>query len=101
MKKRVPLLALAIALVAGNAFLSDAANAQEAVNVAGTVVDDATGEPIEGATVRLADPSGSARETITGPDGAFAFAQVAPGTYTLAVRRFGYEVLSAPLEVGS
>ena len=101
MKKRVPLLALAIALVAGNAFLSDAANAQEAVNVAGTVVDDATGEPIKGATVRLADPSGSARETITGPDGAFAFAQVAPGTYTLAVRRFGYEVLSAPLEVGS
>ena len=101
MTKRVPLLALAVVLVAGNAFLPDAANAQEAVRIEGTITDDGTGEPIEGATVRLADPSGSARETITGPDGAFAFAQVAPGTYTLAVRRLGYEVLSAPLEIGS
>ena len=101
MTKRVPLLALAIALVAGNAFLSDAASAQEAVRIEGTITDDGTGEPIEGATVRLADPSGSARETITGPDGAFAFAQVQPGEYTLAVRRLGYEVLSAPLEIGA
>lgn len=77
------------------------AAAQEAVEVAGTVVDDGTGEPIEGATVRLADASGSARETITGPDGAFAFVQVAPGEYTLAVRRFGYELLSTPLAIGS
>lgn len=96
---RPTLLAVALAAIPGTAPAETAA--QEAVEVAGTVVDDATGEPIEGATVRLADASGSARETITGPDGAFAFAQVAPGAYTLAVRRFGYEVLSAPLEVGS
>lgn len=101
MTKRVPLLALAIVLVAGNAFLSNSASAQEAVRIEGTITDDGTGEPIEGATVRLADPSGSARETITGPDGTFAFAQVAPGTYTLAVRRLGYELLSTPLEVGA
>ena len=101
MTKRVPWLALAIGLVAGNAFPSDAASAQEPVRIEGTITDDGTGEPIEGATVRLADAAGSARETITGSDGTFSFAQVAPGTYTLAVRRLGYELLSTPLEVGA
>lgn len=74
--------------------------AQEAVEVRGTVVDDGTGDPIEGVAVRLAGPSGSARETVTGAAGIFVFAQVEPGTYTLGVRRLGYEVLSAPLEIG-
>ena len=96
---RPTLLAVTLAAILATAPAETAA--QEAVDVAGTIVDDATGEPIEGATVRLTDASGSARETIAGPDGAFAFAQVAPGTHTLAVRRFGYEVLSTPLEIGS
>lgn len=96
---RASLLALALAAIPGVA--PDGMAAQDTVEVAGTVVDDGTGEPIDGATVRLADASGSARETITGPDGTFAFAQVAPGTYTLAVRRFGYELLSTPLEIGA
>ena len=96
---RPTLLAVALVAILGTA--PETMAAQAAVEVAGTVVDDGTGEPIDGATVRLADASGAARETITGPDGAFAFAQVPPGEYTLAVRRFGYEVLSAPLEIGS
>ena len=96
---RVFLLTFALAAIAGMVPYGMAA--QEAVEVAGTVLDDGTGEPVDGATVRLADASGSARETITGPDGAFAFAQVAPGAYTLAVRRFGYELLSTPLEIGA
>ncbi|MYH08673.1 MAG: hypothetical protein F4012_03325 [Gemmatimonadales bacterium] len=96
---RAFLLAFALAAIPGVA--PDEMAAQEVVEVAGTVVDDGTGEPIDGATVRLADAAGSARETITGPDGAFAFAQVAPGTYALAVRRFGYELLSTPLEIGA
>lgn len=91
---------VAVLLAATFGLLPEKTAAQEAVEAAGTVVDDGTGEPIEGATVRLADPSGSARETITGPDGTFAFPRVAPGEYTLAVRRLGYEVLSAPLEIG-
>lgn len=95
---RAARLALALAAIAGMA--PDGMAAQEAVEVAGTVVDDGTGEPVDGATVRLADSAGSARETITGPDGTFAFAQVAPGTYALAVRRLGYELLSTPLEIG-
>jgi len=99
--KQTQLLALAIAMAAGNAFLSAAASAQEeAVRIEGIITEVGTRAPVEGAAVRLADPSGSARETITGPDGAFAFAQVAPGAYTLGVRRLGYEVLSSPLEIG-
>ncbi len=95
---RAFLFAAALAAIAGLA--PDGLAAQEAVEVAGTVVDEGTGEPVDGATVRLADTEGSARETITGPDGAFTFAQVAPGEYTLGVRRLGYEVLSTPLEIG-
>ncbi len=74
--------------------------AQETLRVAGVVTDDGTGAPVEGATVRLADPSGSVRETVTGPQGAFAFEAVPPGAYVLGVRRIGYEVLSTPLEAG-
>ena len=74
--------------------------AQETVRVTGVVSEEGTGAPVEGAAVRLADPSGSVRETITGPEGAFVFEAVPPGTYVLGVRRIGYEVLSTPLEVG-
>ncbi len=87
-------------LAATFGLLPEKTAAQEAVEVAGTVVDDGTGEPIEGATVRLADASGSARETITGLDGTFAFSRVVSGEYTLAVRHLGYEVLSAPVDIG-
>ncbi len=81
------LAAVAVWTVSG--FAPREVAAQEGVEVAGTVIDDGTGEPVEGATVRLADASGSARETITGPTGAFTFAQVAPGEYVLGVRRIG------------
>ena len=91
---------VAVMLPATLGLMPEKTAAQEAVDVAGTVVDDGTGEPIEGATVRLADAAGSARETITGPEGSFAFVQVTRGEYTLAVRRLGYELLSAPLEIG-
>lgn len=90
---------VAVVLAATFGLLPEKAAAQESVEVAGTVIDDGTGAPIEGATVRLADSSGSVRETITGPDGVFAFAGVSPGAYTLVVRRLGYEVLSTPLEI--
>ena len=88
-----------VVLAATFGLLPEKVAAQESVQVAGTVIDDGTGAPIDGATVRLADSSGSVRETITGPGGAFAFAQVVPGEHTLVVRRLGYEVLSTPLEI--
>ncbi len=97
---RLPLLALALAGAAGAGSGAAAAAAQDPVRVVGTVTDDGTGAPVEGATVRLADPSGSVRETVTGSEGAFAFEAVPPGAYVLGVRRIGYEVLSTTLEVG-
>ena len=90
----------AAAVWAASGFAPREVAAQEGVEVAGTVIDDGTGAPVEGATVRLADASGSARETITGPTGAFTFAQIAPGEYVLGARRIGYDVLSVPLEIG-
>ena len=75
--------------------------AQETVRLAGTVADGTTGQPIEGAMVRLADFAGSVRETLSGPAGAFVFDAVSPGEYVIGVRRIGYEGLSTRLEVGS
>ena len=78
--------------------------AQEPVRVVGAVSDLGTGEPVEGALVRLAsasDVAGELRETLTGPEGTFAFEGVAPGDYALGVRRIGYEDFSIPLEIGA
>lgn len=66
----------------------------------GTVTDETTDQPIEGAMVRLADFAGSVRETLSGPAGGFVFDGVVPGEYVLGVRRIGYEGLSTPLEIG-
>ena len=73
--------------------------AQELPAVYGRVVDNETLAPLDGATVRLTAASGSARETITGPDGAFRFPQVEAGVYMLSARRFGYGVFNVPLPV--
>lgn len=97
---RARLLGLTLAAFAGAGGDPPAVAAQETVRVAGVVSDEGTGAPIEGAVVRLADPAGTVRETITDPEGAFAFEAVAPGAYVLGVRRIGYEVLGSPLEVG-
>ena len=95
--RRSLLLVLAVAawIVAGSPALA----AQEAVRVAGTVSDETTGQPIEGAMVRLADAAGSVRETLSGSTGAFAFEGVPPGGYVIGVRRIGYEGLSLPLDI--
>ncbi|WP_419943090.1 carboxypeptidase regulatory-like domain-containing protein [Candidatus Palauibacter sp.] len=100
MTVRTSLIAVTLAVAQAAGLGLPGAAAQETLRVAGVVTDDATGAPVEGATVRLADPSGSVRETVTGPQGAFAFEAVPSGAYVLGVRRIGYEVLSTPLEVG-
>lgn len=95
------MVVLALVLVAGGVLGPVGVAAQEELRVTGVVTDDATGAPIEGASVRLTDPAGSARETATDPQGAFAFEEVLRGAYVLGVRRLGYEILSAPFDVGS
>ncbi len=57
--------------------------------VRGTVVDSATQSPIVGARVRLAELN---RDETTHQDGAFSFAGVPPGRYTLVVARTGYRL---------
>lgn len=71
----LPALAVSAWIVVGSPSLA----AQEAVRLAGTVADETTGQPIEGAMVRLADVAGSIRETLSGPTGAFVFEGVLAG----------------------
>lgn len=56
--------------------------------IGGTVVDDDTGMPVAAARARLLEAH---REETVHEDGRFAFQEVAPGTYTLLVRRLGYQ----------
>ena len=65
----------------------------------GTVVDKATGEPIRSAGVELS-PSGM--KTVTGSEGQFEFAELAPGNYTLIITKAGYsDFASSIIEVKS
>lgn len=56
------------------------------IPVRGTVVDIATGAPIEGATVTIADQT-----TTTEADGTFAFAGILVGEHEITVTADGYE----------
>ncbi|MCY3698191.1 MAG: carboxypeptidase-like regulatory domain-containing protein [Gemmatimonadetes bacterium] len=73
---------------------------QEPGRVAGVVRAEDTGQPVEGAAVRLAGGDVAVAETVTGASGAFAFDGIAPGEYVLGVRRIGFAAYSVPLEVG-
>jgi iron complex outermembrane receptor protein len=76
-----------LALVANLAVVSTArALAIAADTISGTVTDSA-GRPVAGVDVSLPELS---RQSATGVDGRFAFAEVAPGTYTLVLRHPGY-----------
>lgn len=70
--------------------------------LAGTIVDDMTGEPLQGATVIL-HPAGEdtpRRWGVTGGSGFFSLRDVPPGAHVLQVRRVGYEALSTRLDIG-
>ena len=58
--------------------------------VRGTVVDARGGEPLARVRVTLA---GTAHEAVTGPEGRFEIAEVAPGDYQLNVATVGYRML--------
>ena len=84
-------------LMAGTALLAPlAALAQTAGSVEGTVVDEAGGAPLAAAVVTLEETGASAT---TGPDGAFAIENVAPGVYTLSVILEGFAPLVTPVTV--
>ncbi len=56
-------------------------------NIAGSVSDQTTGEPVATVSVTLA-PSG--KSTVTGSDGSFSFVDLAPGAYTVDISKEGY-----------
>jgi iron complex outermembrane receptor protein len=74
-------------MVATLATTSVAASAQAGVVVSGRLVNSVSGEPIPGATVQLDELR---RQTISAPDGTFAFENVPAGTYHLSVHSAGY-----------
>jgi iron complex outermembrane receptor protein len=70
--------------------LAPEAAAQEPEEISGTVTDQATGQPLGGASVSIV---GSSRAVITNPVGAFVI-RIRPGTWTLRTTLIGY----APVE---
>src|SRR5664279_4487229 len=56
------------------------------------VVHDTAGKPLDAATITIVELS---RSVTNGADGAFVFPDIAPGRYTLSVRRLGYATTSA------
>ncbi|MEU9016039.1 MFS transporter [Actinomadura sp. NPDC048394] len=67
--------------------------------LAGTVRDEA-GEPVAGAVAVATDQRGEVvGSRVTGPDGAFALADLAPGGYTLTVSAAGHRPAARPVRV--
>lgn len=87
----LPILATALALVAGSA----AAQAQSG-GLVGTVRAADGGRPLGAALVTL---RGTLFRTLTDPDGAFRLPGVPPGRYTLEVRVIGHRPQEVPAEV--
>ncbi|MGA5410824.1 MFS transporter [Streptomyces lavendulocolor] len=67
----------------------------------GTVRGAEGGEPVEGAMVIVTDVRGDVLATGTSTqDGTFAFAELVPGTVTVAVNAEGHRPLALPVEIG-
>lgn len=66
--------------------------------VAGRVVEAATGQPVMEATVGVKD-SPKPQGTITHEDGRFRIENVPPGTVTIEVRHLGYQPVTRSVEV--
>jgi hypothetical protein len=60
----------------------------------GTVVDSASGRPIQGATITLGPLQKPARGAFSDDRGGFVLGRVQPGHYQLLVRRIGYMAYS-------
>src|SRR5579862_6219164 len=82
---------IAIALIAALVFAAPGAWAQDNATINGTVTD-ASGALIPNATLTLTNPStGQARDSVSNTAGAYRFANVGVGTYTLTVSASGFQ----------
>ena len=70
--------------------LSMTLTAQTTGKIAGTVLDDQTGEPLIGANITVLNTNMGAA---AGADGSFFIINVPPGSYTIRVQMMGYEAL--------
>jgi hypothetical protein len=61
----------------------------------GRVTDQDTGQPIAGASVTVTSP-GQSETDITSASGAYQFISLAPDTYTLTVKKDGYNIAQVP-----
>jgi hypothetical protein len=79
-------------LVALSALQQTPAPTPQSFRISGTVVDALGGQPLARAqvSINLQTERGSTVDTTTGPDGRFAFENLAAGTYQLSARRKGY-----------
>ncbi|MGV4930122.1 MFS transporter [Streptomyces sp. BHT-5-2] len=67
----------------------------------GQVRSAVTGAPVGGAMVVVTDVRGEVLATgLTDPEGAFSFAELAPGAYTVAVNAADYRPTAQPVEIG-
>jgi hypothetical protein len=66
-------------------------------DVLGTVVDQASGQPLAGASVALAENAGFG--VTTGSDGGFRLSGIPAGTYTLQVSKSGYQSRALSIQV--
>ncbi|UNO40838.1 MFS transporter [Streptomyces sp. MST-110588] len=67
----------------------------------GQVRGAVTGEPVEGAMVVVTDVRGEVLATgTTGPEGHFAFEELASGSFTVAVNAASFRPTALPVEVG-
>lgn len=76
---------------------SDLSEESKFGNIAGSVSDATTGEPVPTVNVKI-NPGG--KSTVTGTDGLFSFKNLDPGEYTLEISKEHYKDNSSSLYVG-
>jgi hypothetical protein len=62
-------------------------------NLYGVVVDAVTGSPLQGVNVVITAPGWAGLGTYTDSSGAYGFANLTPGSYTVTFSKAGYETL--------